>query len=79
MSTSLISLCNIYSKILSISARIFDYVRTVVVKTSRELRLINGEKLVSLLMEHSIGVQRTTQYLFDIDDELFLSKSQNNS
>lgn len=43
------------------------------------IALINGEKLVSLLMEHSIGVQRTTQYLFDIDDELFLSKSQTNS
>ena len=43
------------------------------------IALINGEKLVSLLMEHGIGVQRTTQYLFDIDDELFLSKSQTNA
>ena len=43
------------------------------------IALVNGEKLVSLLMEHSIGVQRTTQCLFEIDDELFLSKSQTNS
>lgn len=43
------------------------------------IALVNGEKLVSLLMEHGIGVQRTTQCLFEIDDELFLSKSQTNA
>ena len=33
------------------------------------IALMNGEQLVLLLMEHGIGVQRSTPDLFDIDDE----------
>lgn len=36
------------------------------------IALINGEQLVLLLMEHNIGVHRTTPKLFEIDDEFAL-------
>ena len=41
--------------------------------------LINGEQLVGLLMEHGIGVKRTAQYLFEIEDEHFPSREQSDS
>ena len=33
------------------------------------IALMNGEQLVMLLMEHGIGVHRSTPDLFEIDEE----------
>jgi len=39
------------------------------------IALMNGEQLVTLLMEHGIGVQRSTPDLFEIDDEFIASSA----
>ena len=40
------------------------------------IALMNGEQLVSLLMEYGIGVQRSTPDLFYIDDSPLLPKAK---
>ena len=37
--------------------------------TKTPIALMNGEQLVLLLMEHGIGVHRSTPDLFEIDEE----------
>lgn len=37
------------------------------------IALMNGEQLVMLLMEHGIGVHRSTPDLFEIDEDALLT------
>jgi len=39
------------------------------------IALMNGEQLVMLLMEHGIGVHRSTPDLFEIDEEFAMGGS----
>jgi len=41
------------------------------------IALMNGEQLVMLLMEHGIGVHRSTPDLFEIDEEFTIAEKEN--
>ncbi len=44
-------------------------IRFTEMRNKTPIALMNGEQLVILLMEHGIGVHRSTPDLFEIDEE----------
>ncbi len=55
------------------AARIRDFEQAAKDLDKTPIALMNGEQLVMLLMEHGIGVHRSTPDLFEIDEDALLT------